>query len=102
MASVQQQEPKSSENKFLKVEPQLLLSITAGAPFSLNETILPAKLNGIEVKSLLDTDASECFVNGTVIKSAELHVHVSMASDQLITSVPDKECRSLSVQGDEY
>ena len=107
LTSVKQQETKPSESEFLEAKFSRLLSVIAGAPFCLNKTILPAKLIGIEVKSLLVTDASESFVNETVTKSAELHVHgkpsrVSMAFDQLIASVLDKVCSKLSVQGHEY
>ena len=76
-------------------------------PSCLNETILSAKLNGIEVKSLLDTGASNSFVNETIAKSAKLQVYgkpscVCMAFDQLIAFVLDKVCTSLSAQGNEY
>ena len=107
LASVQQKNPKSSENEFLEAQSLHFLSVIAGAPSCLNETILPAKLNGIEIKGLLDTGASESFVNETVAKSAKLQVYgkpsrVCMASDQLIAPILGKVCTSLSVQGHEY
>ena len=49
LASVQQKNPKSSENEFLEHQLLLVLSVIAGAPSCFNETILPAKLNGIHV-----------------------------------------------------
>ena len=54
---MQQKNPKSIENVFLEAEPPHILSVIASASSCLNETILSAKLNGIEVYSLLDTGA---------------------------------------------
>ena len=104
---MQQKDLKSSENEFLEAESLHLLSVIAGAPSCLNKTTLPAKLNEIEIKGLLDTGASERFVKETVAKSAKLQVYgkpsrVCMASDQLVAPILDKVCTSLSVQGHEY
>ena len=53
-----------------EAESPLLFSIVAGAPSCLSPTVLPAKLNGLPVKSLLDTGASESFVNEAIAKNA--------------------------------
>ena len=93
-------DPKSNKNEFLKAEPTHLFSVIAGAPSCLKETILPAKLNGIEVKSLLDTGALESFVNENTAKSAKLQVHKKpsrVSSDQLVAPVFGKVCTSLSL-----
>ena len=54
----------------LESEHLQLLSIAAGAQSCLSSTIIPAELNGLPVKSLLDTGASESFVNEAVVRSA--------------------------------
>ena len=51
----------------LESEHLQLLSITAGAPSCLSPTIIPAELNRLPVKSLLDTGASKSFVNEAVV-----------------------------------
>ena len=84
-----------------------LLSIAAGAPSCLSPTIIPAELNGLPVKSLLDTGASESFVNDAVVRSAKLEVQgrpsrVSMASDKLTARVVGKVCSNLLLQGRDY
>ena len=92
LALVKQKGPKSSENEFLEAEPPHLPSVIAGAPSCLNETILPAKLNGTKVKSLLVTARSFYMQKPS---------RVWMAFDQL-TFVLGKVCTSFSVQGHEY
>ena len=84
-----------------------LLSIAAGAPSCLSPTIIPVELNGLPVKSLLDTGASESFVNETVVRSAKLEVQgrpsrVSMASDKLTGRIVGKVCSNLLLQGRDY
>ena len=85
----------------------LLLSIAAGAPSCVSPTVLPAKLNGLPVKSLLDTGASESFVNEEIAKNAKLVLQgrpsrVSMASDNLSAPVIGKVCSNLLLQGRDY
>ena len=72
-------EDKNSDNEHNQTtlpgtELSLLLYVTAGAPSSLGQTILPAKLNGLPVQSLLDTGASKSFVNEDVAKTAKLKI----------------------------
>ena len=54
-----------------KTETECLYSVVAGAPPCLNRTVLPAMLNGFPVQSLLDTGASDRFVNETVVKAVQ-------------------------------
>ena len=58
-------------------------------------------------KSLLDTGASESFVNEAVARSAKLEVQgrpsrVSMAFDKLTSPVVGKVCSNLLLQGGDY
>ena len=90
-----------------EAESLLLLSIAAGAPSCLSPTVLPAKLNGLPVKSLLDTGASESFVNEEIAKNAKLVLQgrpsrVSMASNNLSAPVIGKVCSNLLLHGRDY
>ena len=94
---------ESKENdtaRSLESEHLQLLSIAAGAPSCLSSTIMPAKLNGLPDKSLLDTGASKSFVNKAVARSAKLEIQgrpsrVSTASDKLTARVVGKVCSNL-------
>ena len=97
----------SCENAETPKELPLLLSIAAGAPSCLQRTVLPAKLNGVQVQSLLDTGASESFVSDAVVKTAQLKIHgkpsrVPMAFDKLSAPILGKVCSDLTVQGHDY
>ena len=92
-AAIVTNEDKNSENEHnqttLADNELPLLSAAAGAPTSSSQTILPAKLNGLPVQSLLDAGASESFVNENVAKTAKLKIcgrlsRVSLASDKLV------------------
>ena len=90
-----------------EAESLLLLSIAGGAPSCLSPTVLPAKLNGLPVKSLWDTGASESFVNEAIAKNAKLVLQgrpsrVSMAYDNLIAPVIGKVCNNFLLQGRDY
>ena len=101
---------KKSEDDFNsppQAESPLLFSVVAGAPSCLSPTVLPAKLNGLPVKSLLDNGASESFVNEAIANNAKLELQgrlfrVSMASDNLTAPVIGKVCSNLVLQGREY
>ena len=84
----------------LESEHLQLLFIAAGVPSCSSPTIIPAELNGLPVKSLLDTRASESFVYEGVVRNAKLEVQgrpsrVSMASDELTAPVVGKVCSNL-------
>ena len=91
----------------LESEHLQLLSIAAGAPSCLNSTIIPTELNELPVKSLLDTGASERFVNEALVRGVKLEVQerpsrVSMAFDKLTARVVGKVCSNLLLQGRDY
>ena len=94
----------TNENQPEVTKPPQLLSVVAGAPACLSQTVLSVKVNGIELKGLLDTGASESFVNEGIAEIAKLHLEgkpsrVSMASDKLMAPTLGKVCISLKVQG---
>ena len=90
-----------------EAESPLLFSIVVGAPSCLSPTVLPAKLNGLPVKSLLDTGASESCINEAIANNAKLELQgrpfrVSMVSDNLTAPVIGKACSNLELQGRDY
>ena len=98
---------QTNENQPEVTKPPQLLSVVAGAPACLSQTVLSVKVNGIELKGLLDTGASESFVNEGIAEIAKLHhegkpSRVSMASDKLMAPTLGKVCTNLKVQGRDY
>ena len=67
---------------------------------------MSVKVNGTELKGLLNTGASESFVNEGIAEIAKLHLEgkprVSMASDNLMAPPLGKVCTSLKVQERDY
>ena len=97
----------TNENQPEVTKPPQLLSVVAGVPACLSQTVLSVKVNGIELKGLLDTGASESFVNEGIAEIAKLHLEgkpsrVSMASDNLMAPTFGKVSTSLKVQGRDY
>ena len=85
----------------------LLLSILAGAPSSLKGSVVPCSLNGLLFDSLLDTGASDNFVDKKVAESLGFKLQggtsvVSMASEKLNAPILGQILGNLEIQGRNY
>ena len=84
-----------------------LLSISAGALSSLNESVVPCSLNGLLFDSLLDTGASDNFVDKNVAESLGLKPQggtsvVSVASGKLNAPILGQMSGNLEIQRRNY
>ena len=84
-----------------------LLSILAGAPSSLKGNVFPCSLNGLLFGSLLDTGASDNFVDKKVAESLGLKHQcgtsvVSMASEKLNAPILGQISGNLEIEGRNY
>ena len=84
-----------------------LFSVAASAPDALKPTVVPCKLEGYPVDSLIDTGASENFMSESTANIVGLipqgnSSKVSMASNAFSATVLGKVTSSLNIQGRTY
>ena len=82
-------------------------SFLAGAPGCLRQTVLPVVLNNLPMQALIDTGASDSFINETIAKESNLNFfgessRVSMASEVVTAPILGKTTVNLSVKGQNY